>query len=472
MPDQDPFLTDPPFEGHRILATTAPHAAVLHRRGDRWTLSGSGRLWGGDARFHYVWKKVSGDFALAASLPEGSPAGSAGLMIRESLQVACSAAAAYLLPGGRPVLQTCDTPGAETRELLAGSTGHRRIRIERRGSYISMSTAADDGTWAPTGGSILLPFKGSFYLGVAAWECGEGATLGFSAPEFFELSPGSDRLVCALEVMELDTLRRRVVYQTDQHIEAPNWSRDGASLVFNGGGRLFRIGQGGGAPRPIDTGFAVRCNNDHGLSPDGSLLAISDHSEEGHSLIYVLPSSGGAPRRVTRPGPSYWHGWSPDGSTLAYCAQRDGVFGIFTIPAAGGDERRVTTAAAGGLDDGPDYSPDGRWIYFNSDRTGRMQIWRVHPDGKGLEQVTFDAYNNWFAHPSPDGRHLVLLSYEPDVAGHPPNKDVRLRLLPSAGGEPRVLACFFGGQGTINVPSWSPDSKQFAYVTYQLFPKA
>jgi Tol biopolymer transport system component len=221
----------------------------------------------------------------------------------------------------------------------------------------------------------------------------------------------------------------------------------------------------GGVAQVTDTGFATRCNNDHGLSPDGTMLAISDQSQERRSIIYTVPVTGGAPRRITSLGPSYWHGWSPDGSTLAYCGERNGNFDIYTIPAAGGEETRLTTAP--GLDDGPDYSPDGRFIYFNSERSGAMQIWRMRPDGSEQTQLTTDDFNNWFPHPSPDGKWLVFLSYEKDVQGHPENKDVTLWLLPLAGGPISVLAKLFGGQGTINVPSWSPDSRKLAFVSYQ-----
>lgn len=269
----------------------------------------------------------------------------------------------------------------------------------------------------------------------------------------------------SLEIFTLASRKSRSVYQTGMHIEAPNWTRDGAALIFNGGGLLYRIPvAGAAAPQKIDTGFAVRCNNDHGLSPDGSQLVISDQTIDGQSRIYLLPAAGGSPREITPDAPSYWHGWSPDGKTLAYCAKRHGKFGIFTIPVDGGVEHRLTSTT--GLDDGPDYSPDGKWIYFNSDRTGRMQIWRMPPDGTKPEQITNDEYNNWFAHPSPDGKWLVLLSYAPDVKGHPPDKDVSLRLLPLAGGPITELVKLFGGQGTINVPSWSPDSREFAYVRY------
>ncbi|HMZ20700.1 MAG TPA: transporter, partial [Blastocatellia bacterium] len=274
-----------------------------------------------------------------------------------------------------------------------------------------------------------------------------------------------------LETIAISSKDRKVVYTKRTHFEAPNWSRDGKYFLFNQGGRMMKLPVTGGEPQTLDTGFAVRCNNDHGISPDGKWLAISDQSQEQRrSLIYVLPIDGGTPRRITQLAPSYWHGWSPDGKTLAYCAERNGNFDIYTIPfeanSEGNAEKRLTTAE--GLDDGPDYSPDGQYIYFNSVRTGLMQIWRMKPDGSEQTQITKDGYNNWFAHPSPDGKWLAFISFEPSVEGHPPNKDVMLRLMPVGGGEIQVLAKLFGGQGTINVPSWSPDSKQLAFVSYRL----
>jgi Tol biopolymer transport system component len=274
-------------------------------------------------------------------------------------------------------------------------------------------------------------------------------------------------LESTLETYTLASKARQTVYSKRAHFEAPNWSRDGQSFVFNQAGRLYKLPVAGGEPQQINTGFALRCNNDHGLSPDGKWLAISDQSQEQRrSLIYVLPSTGGMPRRVTQQAPSYWHGWSPDGKTLAYCAERNGDHDIYTIPVEGGKERQLTTAK--GLDDGPDYSPDGQYVYFNSDRTGLMQIWRMRLDGSEQTQITHDEYNNWFPHPSPDGKWLVFLSYAKEVKGHPANKEVLLRLLPVSGGETQVLTKLLGGQGTLNVPSWAPDSTQFAFVSYRL----
>ena len=210
--------------------------------------------------------------------------------------------------------------------------------------------------------------------------------------------------------------------------EAPNWTRDGAAFLFNSGGRIYRLPVTGGKPIMIDTGFADRCNNDHGISPDSNSLAISDQSQEEHrSIVYIVPIGGGTPRRITQCSPSYWHGWSPDGRTLAFVGERNGDFDIYAIPAAGGNETRLTTAK--GLDDGPEYSPEGKYIYFNSERTGMMQIWRMRPDGSEQEQITSDDFNNWFPHISPDGKWMVLLSYDKSVTGHPESKDVMLRLM-------------------------------------------
>ena len=274
-----------------------------------------------------------------------------------------------------------------------------------------------------------------------------------------------------LEVLDVATNARQVVYRTADRIEAPNWSRDGKYFVFNSGGLLYRIGRDGGAPALIDTAPLVRLNNDHGISPGGTLLAVSDQSQpDGKSRISEMHIGGGAPRLVTAEGPSYWHGWSPDGLTLAYVAARESRdLNIYTVPAAGGAERRLTSAP--GLDDGPDYSPDGTTIYFNSMRSGNMKLWRMRADGGAQEQITFeDDTRDWFPHPSPDGKWIVFVSFGTEVAvgDHPPNKNVALRPMPATGGAPQEIARLFGGQGTMNVPSWSPDGKQFAFVSYRM----
>ena len=271
--------------------------------------------------------------------------------------------------------------------------------------------------------------------------------------------------VTSLETIDIATGARKLIYRARERFEAPNWSKDGKLFYVNRGGFMYTLPVTGGAMTKLNTGDAVQCNNDHGLSPDGRHLAIS-YNVNRVSQIGILPSAGGTPRRLTfAKEPSYWHGWSPDGRTMVYCAQRNKEFDIYAITVDGKDEKRLTTAP--GLDDGPEFSPDGKHIYFNSERSGTMKLWRMNADGTDQRQVTTDAaFADWFPHPSPDGNWLVFLSYDKGVEGHPANQDVVVRIMPLSGGKARVLATLYGGQGTMNVPSWSPDSTRIALVSY------
>jgi Tol biopolymer transport system component len=283
-------------------------------------------------------------------------------------------------------------------------------------------------------------------------------------------NPEDRGVISILETLDVDSGKRTVLREFDDTMEAPNWTRDGKFLIFNRSGRLFRYELSGGVITEIYTGCCTLCNNDHVLSPDGESIALSCHTtEDRKSRIYTVPLTGGDPVLITPLGPSYLHGWSPNGETLSYCAERNGRYDIYTIPARGGRETRLTDTPA--LDDGPEYSPDGRYIWFNSTRSGLMQVWRMGEDGSGPVQMSFDESNNWFPHVSPNGKWVVFISYrkgdvEPDK--HPPNKNIQLRLMAAEGGEFRVIAEFFGGQGTINVNSWSPDSRTIAFVSYRL----
>jgi Tol biopolymer transport system component len=273
-----------------------------------------------------------------------------------------------------------------------------------------------------------------------------------------------------LKTVDVVSGRIDTVYRETRHFEAPNWSHDGRFFLLNSDGRLYRLDAQTTRLELVPIEFPTpRMNNDHGISPDGKLLVISHEPTEDWltSSVYVVPIAGGPPRQVTTKAPSFWHGWSPDGTTLAFVGRRDGEFDIYTIPVSGGAEQRITTCT--GLDDGPDYSPDGAFIYYNSFCSGRMQIWRMHPDGSGAEQLTNDAYANWFPHPSPDGRWVVLLSFLEDQGqDHPFGRQVKLRLMDVRDRSVRDLTPpFFGGQGTINVPSWSPDSRKVAFVAFE-----
>lgn len=282
-----------------------------------------------------------------------------------------------------------------------------------------------------------------------------------------------------LEIFTISDGSRKIVHEEVGRIEAPNWSKDGHYLLFNGGGHLYRYDLLLRRKSHIPTDFADHCNNDHGISPDGTQLVISHNAayeENGvtnrSSTIYLLPISGGIPKMVTPLHPSYWHGWSPDGKTLAYVGMRENGgtpdFDIYTISVRGGAEKRLTTSK--GLDDGPDYSPDGKYIYFNSERTGKMQIWRMKANGHHQEHFIQRETNDWFPHPSPDGQYLLYLSYLDEVASsdHPADKQVALNLFNLITGENKQICTFTGGQGSINVPNWSPDSTQFAFMSYVL----
>jgi len=277
-------------------------------------------------------------------------------------------------------------------------------------------------------------------------------------------------VVSILETIDVNNRKRTVLAEFQDLIEAPNWTQDGKYLVYNSNGKIYIFDLEAKESKEIYSGIAVYCNNDHVLSPDARHIAVSHHTyEDDQSRIYVLPLEGGEPTLITPIAPSYLHGWSPDGKTLAYCAERNGKYDIYTIPAIGGVETQLTNLP--GLDDGPEYSPCGKYIWFNSTRTGLMQVWRMEKDGNNPLQMTFDEANSWFPHVSPDGESIAYITYKKcdvEAGSHPPNKNVELRIMSSEGGEFKTLVKLFGGQGSLNVNSWSPDNKTLAFVSYRL----
>jgi len=465
-----------------------------------YTVAGGGEnMWGTADHFQYVWKRVSGDITLAATIEFSGttpataapdPHRKACLVIRQTLDSDSMYADAAVHGDGLTSLQWRDAKGGVTHEVQANDTGPKRVRIEKRGNYVSMSIATGAEELRPAGGAARVDLTGDFYigLGVSAHNTGRIETAVFSNVELAPLPPPSSRttLINTLETISLRSKDRRVVHVVTQpgRLEAPNWFPDSSNtLYFNDGGRLYKIQADppGTArnpnrlkvPEAVDLGFLTRINNDHGVTKDGTLWAISDQSQtvdgQRPSLIYTVPVRGGAPTLVTKIGPSYFHGWSPDGKTLTYCGLRNGNFDVYTIPVDGGQETRLTTAE--GKDDGPEFSPDGQFIYFNSDRTGAMQIWRMKVDGSQQEQLTSDEAENWFPHISPNGQLLVFLTYAKGVGDHPENKDVALRVMDLASRKVEPLAKLFGGQGTINVSSWSPDGQYLTFVSYQMVPQ-
>jgi len=477
------------FENHGDVGTVLHPGSVDYNAASKtYTISGSGEnMWLAADAFQFVWRKMSGDVTLTADISfltkTGNEHKKAVLMLRQSLDADSVYADVALHASGLTSLQFRDEKGAITYQIQSKLSAPSRLRIAKRGDYVYMSLGSGNDL-QPAGGWLRIPLQGEFYvgLGVCSHDKDVVEQAVFSNVELTQPAPakGQPTLYSTLETISTNPADRRVEYIRRGRFEAPNWTRDGKAFLFNSDGRLWYVpihlgdqSSDPSLPNPVDTGLATHCNNDHGFSPDGTDIALSDNSQDGESRVYIL-SSGGKLRRITQKSPSYWHGWSPDGKTLAFVGQRDGEFDIYTLPAetrAGApapQETRLTTAK--GLDDGPEYSPDGKYIYFNSERTGHMQIWRMKADGSEQEQVFSDDLNNWFPHISPDGQWMVFLTYEGDVKGHPENKDVMLRLMSLSDKKITVLAKLFGGQGTINVPSWSPDSKQLAFVSYMMVP--
>lgn len=443
-----------------------------------YTLTGAGtNMWLTGDEFFMAWKQMSGDFYVSAQVRfEGKGVNEhrkVGVIIRESLTGESKYADVAVHGDGLTSLQYRDATGGETKEVTAKNRKPDHVTLERVGRKITMKVGNGEFPGA-SAGEIELDLPAVCYVGI--FVCSHDADVVekayFSDVQLQSLAPRQQKVTSILEILDVATGKRSVVKEFPYQIEAPNWTPDGKWLVYNSGGKLYKLSPSNpGEPQNINTGFATRCNNDHVISADGKHIAISNSPVEGGgSRIYTLPFTGGTPRLITPVGPSYLHGISPDNKFLAYCAERKGNFDIYAVPFEGGAEIRLTTAED--LDDGPEYSPDGKHIWFNSVRSGLMQVWRMKADGSEQTQMTFDeTRNSWFPHISPDGKQVIFITYtkgdlKPNE--HLANKNVELRLMPAAGGEPKTLIKLFGGQGTVNVNSWSPDSKRIAFVSYKL----
>ncbi|HZL43199.1 MAG TPA: biopolymer transporter TolR [Verrucomicrobiae bacterium] len=473
------------FDAQADVGSPKNTGSAQYRQAEQeYALSGSGiNIWGASDQFHFLCKKLSGDFILRARIEfvgnGGDPHRKIGWMIRPSLDADAPYVDAARHGNGQTSLQFRRAKGAETEEIVLSVTNADVLQLERKGSSYTVS-AARSGEPFVSASLSNVDLGNEAHAGL--FVCAHNGDVTEKAvfrdvriirPVKEGFVPYQDYIGCTLEILDIHTGDLRMIHSSKQPFEAPNWTPDGRAVIYNssgrseGWGRLYRFDLDRREAVLINTDFAIRNNNDHVLSFDGKMLGISHHSTNhaGQSAVFTLPATGGTPRLVTKNTPSYLHGWSPDGKFLVYTGGRNGKYDIYKIPAAGGEEVRLTDAK--GLSDGPEYSPDGKFIYFNSTRSGTMQIWRMKPDGTSQEQVTNDEYNNWFPHVSPDGKWIVYLSFPKEVApeDHPYYKHVYLRLMPFAGGPSRVIAYVYGGQGTINVRSWSPDSRKIAFVS-------
>ena len=473
------------FEGQSDVGSVVPPGKLAYDSTTHvYSVTAAGEnIWSTVDGFHFVWKKVSGDVSLTADIafPDSagnpSPNRKAVLMFRQTLDAGAVYADAAVHGSGMTALQYRREQGATTQDIELNNASVRRVRLEKRGDTITLYIGNAGEPLHPVGASIKLHLEGPFYAGIGVCAHNKSATekatfsnVDLSTPP--PVSPSATlALYSTLQTISIDdTARRATIITSDRaHMEAPNWSRDGKTLIFDREGKLYTVPAQGGTPALLNTGAATRCTGSHGLSPDGKWLAIScSMPDKPETRVYIIPSSGGAPRLVTENPASYFHSWSPDGKTIAFTRPSHGSLNIYSISVDGGPETALTTGA--GTSDDPDYSADGKYLYFNSDRSGSMEIWRMLADGSHPEQITTDEFVNWTPHPSPDGKSVLILSYEEGTPGHPANKDVALRILNVVDGKLRVLVNVTGGAGTDNVPNWAPDSAHFAFVSYRLLP--
>ena len=478
------------FENHADIGNPKLKGSVAYNAADQtYSLKGAGyNIWFNRDEFHYAYSKLKGDFILTANVKLVGTGTDAhrkiGWMVRASTQEDAPHMTATVHGDGLTVLQWRSLRGAYMRDPQDQIASVKKnvgvIQLERTGKTYIMRIANAGEPLQEIGRTDAADIPdealaGLFICSHNADVMEEGQAWNVRIEKTVPDTHSGYRdgiLSSRLELMNVFDGKRVIIHQDSGRFEAPNWMPDGKKLLYNQGGSIFTIPVEGGTPEKLNTGSANRNNNDHVISFNGKMLAISSHRTGlpgGGSTVYYLPITGGEPKIITDSTPSYLHGWSPDNKEVVYTAQRvskSPAYNIYKKPIAGGPEVQLTFNKSG-LADGPEYSPDGKYIYYNANETGTMQVWRMKPDGSGKEQITFDEYNNWFPHISPDGKWMVILSFPTtvDSGDHPFYKRVMIRLMPAGGGAPRVIAYLFGGQGTINTPSWSPDSKRIAFVS-------
>ena len=454
-----------------------------------YTLTGSGyNIWFDRDEFHYLYNKLKGDFILTANFAftdEGKePHRKIGWMVRASEDEKAIHCSAVLHGDGLTVMQWRELRGAFMRdpedEIRAPKPNYQILQLERSGKTMILRAAHPGEPLQVIGKQVMENLPDEVLAGVFinshnpdVTETANVWNVRIDQPVAADYNPDQEGWIgCRMETMDVFDGKRQVILEKNSRFEAPNWMPDGKKLLFNMDGSIFEMPVPGGEPEKLNTGTASHINNDHVISFDGKMLGISNHREGlsgGGSAVYVLPLGGGTPRLITEETPSYLHGWAPNNREVVYVAQRKGIniYNIYKKSIKGGEEVALTQNKPGEHVDGCEYSPDGKYIYYNGSQSGTMQLWRMKPDGSEKEQLTFDAYNDWFPHISPDGKWIVFISFSPGIEfnAHPAYKRVMLRLMPVSGGAPKVIAYLYGGQGTINVNSWSPDSRHIAFVS-------
>jgi len=468
------------FDGNEYVGNPVKKGmAAYNSETQEYTMSCGGKnMWANDDQFRFLWKKIKGDFMISATvrfIGKGTdPHRKIGVIARNELTANSPYADACVHGDGLTSLQSRHADTAQTTQVILASNAAVNIELQRIGNTFTFSAATPGENYKTAIKELVL--NEEVYAGLFICSHNENvveqavfSNVRIIIPAAKDFRPYRDYIGSHIEVMDIQTGLRKILYSAPNSLQAPNWTKDGKYLIYNSEGLLYKYDLKKNTNEKLNTGFANQNNNDHVLSFDGKQIAISNHvGEKRVSTIFMLPLTGSdKPIQITSAdsGHSYLHSWSPDGKKLIFTGQRKNQFDIWSVDIATKKEVALTNTPT--LDDGPEYTPDGKWIYFNSVRTGTMKLWRMKPDGSNQEQITFDEYNDWFPHISPNGNWIVYISFPKDIepADHPFYKKVYLRLMPTSGGVPKTIAYVYGGQGTINTPSWSPDSKKIAFVS-------
>ena len=470
------------FDNHLDIGQIKnPGFASYDKSSQTYTIGGSGKnMWLDKDDFHYLWTTIQGDFILRTEvefLGDGvDPHRKAGWIIKNDLNSETPHVNATVHGDGLTSLQYRTILGGDTEEVISKDSLPNVIQLERRGSEFIMSTATFGAPFVEVE-TVNAGIDEQVYIGLYVCshnpdilEVAKFRNVRIIRPAPSDFQPYRDYIGSHIETLEISNGHRKILHSNANSLQAPNWTPDGEKLIYNSDGRLYQYNLSDGRISPLNTGFAIQNNNDHVLTFDGKLMGISHHNPEddNESTLYYLPAEGSStPTRVTSlgVGNSYLHGWSPDNKKMLFTGYREGQYDIYSVDISTGKEIRLTDQKT--LDDGSEYSPDGTHILFNSSRSGTMQLWKMDADGSNKIQITDDKYNNWFPHVSPNKKWIAFISFSDNIApdDHPFYKHCLLRIMPYDGGAPKIIAYIYGGQGSINVPSWSPDSKFISFIS-------
>jgi Tol biopolymer transport system component len=479
------------FDSQSDVGSVVPAGTATYDPASKvYTLSAAGaNTWYHVDAFHYLWRKMTGDVALSAEIRfpraryahDPNPHRKAILMFRQTLDPGAVYADAVQHGSAMTALQYRRDRGANTQDIELNLDAPRTVRIEKRGDTVTLLLSMQGEPLHQVGASTTVRLREPFYAGLGALSHDVGTTdvVEFSNVQIESLAAplksARRTLYSTLQTIQTeDQFRRALVVRTvPSYMQAASWAPDGGSIYVHEAGRIERIPYlppgVGGVPQVLDTGALVDCSGNYGLSPDGKSLALSCAASRGgmHQVYVLAVQEQGPPHRVTVGGESsFFHAWSPDSRSIAFTRGSADRADIFTIEAAGGTELRLTRDT---VNDGPDYSADGKLIYFDSSRSGSTQIWRMKIDGSGAEQLTDDESLNSSPHVSRDGRTIAFLSRTPTL--RPGIGASSIKLMSFSDGQIRTLVNFQGDRGSFSMYAWG-DANHLAFVSYQMLPAA